>query len=58
METNHDKPLFTNHVTLLLHLSLPKCSWYKKNYFWEQVLWSDETKIKLFGCNAVQKIWC
>ena len=29
METNHDKPLFTNHVTLLLSLILPEHSWTK-----------------------------
>lgn len=29
----------------------------KENCFWEQVLWSDETKIELFGHNDVQKIW-
>ena len=29
-----------------------------ENCFWEQVLWSDETKIELFQHNDVQKIWC
>ena len=29
----------------------------KENCFWEQVLWSDETKIELFRHNDVQKIW-
>ena len=33
METYHNKPLFTNHVTLLLGLILPKHSWIKKIVF-------------------------
>ena len=28
-----------------------------ENCFWEQVLWSDETKIEHFVHNDVQKIW-
>ena len=56
METDHNEPLFTNHITLL-GLILPKCAWKKKNYFWEQVLWSDETKIELVWQNDVQKLW-
>ena len=30
METDHNKLLFTNHVTLLLGLIFPKHSWAKK----------------------------
>ena len=26
-------------------------------HFWENVLWSDETKIELFRRNAVVKVW-
>lgn len=29
----------------------------KEKGFWERVLWSDETKIELFGHNDVKKIW-
>ena len=27
------------------------------NIFWRQVLWSDETKIELFGQNDVKYVW-
>ncbi|KAI4895152.1 hypothetical protein NFI96_027349 [Prochilodus magdalenae] len=30
----------------------------KEDYFWCSVLWSNETKIKLFGHNDVCTIWC
>ena len=30
MESDHDEPLFTNNVTLLLDLILPKHFWKKK----------------------------
>ena len=56
MESDHDEPLFTNHVTLLFSLILPKCSWTKKNVLGEQVLWSDERKTKLFRHNELHKI--
>lgn len=29
----------------------------RENQFWDQVLWSDETKIELFGHNDVKTIW-
>lgn len=29
----------------------------KEKVFWERVLWSDETKIELFGHNNTKKIW-
>lgn len=29
----------------------------KENNFWDRVLWSDETKVELFGHNNVKKIW-
>jgi transposase len=29
----------------------------KEKSFWEHVLWSDETKIELFGHNDVQRVW-
>lgn len=29
----------------------------KGNDYWQRVLWSDETKIELFGHNNTQKIW-
>uniref|UniRef100_A0A8C7YV12 Transposase n=1 Tax=Oryzias sinensis TaxID=183150 RepID=A0A8C7YV12_9TELE len=25
--------------------------------FWEKILWSDETKIELFGCHKTQPVW-
>uniref|UniRef100_A0A3B3HFA0 Transposase Tc1-like domain-containing protein n=1 Tax=Oryzias latipes TaxID=8090 RepID=A0A3B3HFA0_ORYLA len=25
--------------------------------FWEKILWSDETKIELFGCHKTQHVW-
>ena len=30
---------------------------HKGNEFWNRVLWSDETKVELFGHNDVQYIW-
>ena len=36
MESDHNKPLFTNHVTSLLGLILPKRSWTKKITFGNQ----------------------
>ena len=27
------------------------CTWGQRSYFWRNVLWSDETKIELFGHN-------
>lgn len=33
-----------------IHLDKPKS-------FWEHIMWSDETKIELFGHNDVQKVW-
>ena len=29
----------------------------KKNSFWERVLWTDETKIELFGHNYQNHVW-
>ena len=29
----------------------------KKNSFWERVLWTDETKIELFGLNYLNHVW-
>ena len=29
----------------------------KKNSFWERVLWTDETKIELFGHNYRNPVW-
>ena len=29
----------------------------KPLHFWEKILWSDETKINLFGSDGIQKVW-
>ena len=51
METEHDKALFTNHNHILVWFNFTKMFLDKENCFWEQVLWSDERKIELFGHN-------
>lgn len=29
----------------------------KENSYWERVLWTDESKIELFGCNSLNHVW-
>ncbi len=31
--------------------------WYRDNPNWNHVLWSDETKINLFGSDGVKRVW-
>ena len=33
------------------------CTWGQKSYFWRNVLWSDETKMELFGHNDHCYVW-
>jgi hypothetical protein len=33
------------------------CTWDKDRTFWRNVLWSDETKIELFGHNDHRYVW-
>ena len=49
--TPHHKPC---HI--VGRFNLAKTFWDKDKCFWEQVLWSDETKTELFRHNNVQKI--
>ena len=30
----------------------------KPDEYWEHIIWSDETKIHLFGSDGVQGVWC
>ena len=42
---------------IVAQLNFAKTFLNKENCFWQQVLWSDEKKIELFGHNDVEKIW-
>ena len=69
MEADYDKPFFTNYVTLLLCLILPKHSWRKKiafgNKYYEvikqKLSFFDLTMYRRFGTRKVrlssQRTW-
>ena len=38
-------------------LSFAKTYKNKENNFWSKVLWSDETKINLFGSDGIKRVW-
>ena len=50
------KPLFQNRHKKS-HTTVCNCTWGQRSYFWRNVLWSDETKIELFGHNDHRYVW-